>query len=615
MSIPPDPIPAPGPAPGRYSLDPRVQFRYLLGEWRMMFRPATIASDAMAGIAVALVALPLSLAIANASGVPPEVGLVTAIVGGTAVALFGGCRLQVSGPAAAMTFLSYEIITKYGLSGLIAATLICGVLQLISGVFRLGRFMQFIPRPVVAGFLTGIGLTILCTQMSVILGYDVTHDEEGGAIGLLIETLRNIGLTDVRSLAVGGTAIAVMLGLPKLTRKLPTPLIAVIAASLLPFLLGWTGVKLLGELPASFPMPKLPAIPWFEWNEVFMAAVTVYILASLESLLSAAVVDSMAKQTRVDNDQELVGQGLGNIASAMFGGIPVTGVIARSATNIQAGAKTRLSAILHTGILLASVLFLGSIVGRIPLAALAGVLTAVAFRMIEVHMLKVLWRGSRPEAIVFLVTAGAILVTDLIGGVQIGMIAAVLYFVFEMSKMDIRPIPVDHAPSADDRRAGRIQCPNVLLMDIEGPLFFASGFHMRNMVSRINGHRGVILDLEDVSFLDITAADILNEEAEMLQRRGIEVILARPTQMVRLRLATLGGSEFPAIIACPIFDTLEAAMLHAERTIDSRGELCDACRPEGRCQALMGSADNGLDGESVVAGSHLGEEGEAGGMG
>ena len=181
-------------------------------------------------------------------------------------------------------------------------------------------------------------------------------------------------------------------------------------------------------------------MPWGEWNELVLAGLTIFLLASIESLLSASVVDAMAKQRRVDNDQELVGQGLANIASGFFGGIPVTGVIARSATNIQAGGRTRLSAILHALLVLAAMLVLSEYTALIPKAALAGVLCAVAFRMIETHMFRALWSGSRPEALVFLVTAGAIIVTDLIDGVQVGLIATVLYFVYEMSNLDIRPL-------------------------------------------------------------------------------------------------------------------------------------------------------------------------------
>jgi MFS superfamily sulfate permease-like transporter len=235
-----------------------------------------------------------------------------------------------------------------------------------------------------------------------------------------------------------------MLVLPRISRKLPTPLIAVAAATLLPVVFGWSRVELLGPLPRQFPMPSLPVVPWDRWNELVMAALALFVLASLESLLSASVVDSLSKSrtTKVDNDQELVGQGLGNLASALFGGLPVTGVIARSATNIQAGARTRLSAIVHAATLLVMMFGLASLVALIPRAALAGVLIAVALRMIEVHLLRILWRSSRAEAVVFLTTAGAIIVTDLIVGVPVGLAAAFVYVVIEMSKLDVRPVPL-----------------------------------------------------------------------------------------------------------------------------------------------------------------------------
>jgi SulP family sulfate permease len=282
----------------------------------------------------------------------------------------------------------------------------------------------------------------------------------------------------------------------------------------------------------------------------------------------------------------------------------VTGVIARSGTNIQSGARSRFSAIFHAGILLASMLALGGIVGRIPLAALAGVLTAVALRMIETRMLKVLWRANRPEAIVFLVTAGAIIVTDLIDGVQIGMIATVLYFVYEMSKVDIRPTPLTQEPMTDDRTAETLHCPNVLLINVDGPLFFASGFHMRNMVARIGGSRCVIFDMDRVSFLDVTGAENLDEEAGLLQHRGIELLLARPTAAVRQRLEALASEELTHLAACPIFDTLEDAMRHAEHVIESQGNLCATCRAKSQCLAVTRKlSDNAEAAEPVAAGS------------
>lgn len=552
----------------QFLLDPKVQFAYLMREWRLMFRRETIAADFVAAIAVALVAVPLSLAIANASGVKPEVGLVTAIVGGIVVALLGGCRLQVSGPAAAMTFLVYEIISKYGFDGLIIATLLAGVFQIATGAFRLGRVMQFMPRPVVAGFLSGIGLTILCTQLPKVLGYDVTHDEEGGALGLLIQTVRSIRLTDWRALVVGATSASLMLLLPRISRRIPTPLVAVATASALPWILGWaapeTGIKLLGSLPRSFPPPTIPSVPWNEINELFVAAITIYVLASIESLLSAAVVDSMSRASRVDNDQELVGQGVANIASAMFGGIPVTGVIARSGTNIQAGARTRLSAIVHALIILLMMLALADLVGQIPIAALAGVLIAVALRMIETKLLLVLWRGSRVEAAIFLVTTGTILLTDLIVGVPVGLAAAFLYVVHEMSTLRVNPVDVESTLSEGVENGGP---RHAKVIEVEGPLFFASSYHLRNVINQIgDGNRLVIFDLAHVPFLDLTGAELLEEIVDQLHGRNTAVILARPNAAVRERIETLAGSFFERLRSCLVTDTLPEAMAYAAQS-------------------------------------------------
>jgi carbonic anhydrase/acetyltransferase-like protein (isoleucine patch superfamily)/anti-anti-sigma regulatory factor len=385
-------------------------------------------------------------------------------------------------------------------------------------------------------------------------------------------------------MVVGLVAAAAMLGVPRISRRLPAPLIAVVLASVLPVAFGWSRVAHLGQLPTAFPWPGLPAIPWGMWNELVMAALAIFLLASLESLLSASVVDSLAKGHRTDNDQELVGQGLGNLASALFGGIPVTGVIARSATNIQAGARTRLSVICHALTLLAMMLALAPLVARIPLAALAGVLIAVALRMIETRMLRTLWRGSRAEAAVFLTTVGAILMTDLIVGVPVGMIAAFLYVIHQMSRLNVRPIPLAEADS--DAREGEIgSCPAVRLIRVEGPLFFASGFHLRNAIQRVNGHRCLVVDLAQVPFLDLTGVEILEEAVGLLRRRGAEVVLAQPSAPIARRLRDLDGETFPGLRACPVYSDLKDAMLHAATTIGP-DNLCQACRAEGRCAAL-----------------------------
>jgi SulP family sulfate permease len=385
-------------------------------------------------------------------------------------------------------------------------------------------------------------------------------------------------------MAVGLMAAITMLGLPSIARQLPAPLLAIIVASVLPAAFGWSRVPLLGEIPTRFPWPGLPPIPWRMWNELVMAALAIFLLASLESLLSASVVDSLAKEHRTDNDHELVAQGLGNLASALFGGIPVTGVIARSATNIQAGARTRLAAILHALTLLAMMFALAPLVARIPVAALAGVLIAVALRMIEIRMLRTLWRGSRAEAAVFLTTVGAILATDLIVGVPVGMIAAFVYIIYQMSWLNVRPIPL----AEEDRNAHYVdsgRCQAVRLIRVEGPLFFASGFHLRNAINRVSGRRCTVVDLDRVPFLDMTGVEILEEGIKLLRARGAEVLLARPSNAVAKRLRDLYAEQFPGLRDCPVYSDLTDAMLRAASAVGPE-DLCHACLAEGRCAAL-----------------------------
>ncbi len=565
-------------------LQPREQWAYLKNEWRLMFQPQTLLPDLLAGTGVALVALPLALAVASGSGVTPIAGLASAIIGGIVVALLGGSRLQVSGPAIAMSFLVSEILAKYGLPGLVAATIMAGLFQILAGVIRLGRFMRWIPRPVIAGFFTGIGITILCAQLPVFLGFDVSHAEEGGCLGILWQVLRRANRADAQSLMVGLTSLVTMYVLPRFSRRLPAPLIAVALASLVAVFFGWTGVPRLGDLPSEFPFPVRPYVPWERWNELVMAAVAIAVVASIESLLSASVLNSMANQPRTDNDQELVGQGIGNLASALFGGLPVTGVIARSATNLQCGARTRLAAIIHALILLAMLVFFAPWAARIPRAALAGVLVAITLRMIEVRLLRTLWRGSRAEAGVFLVTTAAIVVTDLIVGVPVGMIAALLYVVHETSRLDIRLLPLPVSPEGSPQGA-KGDCPAVRLLRVEGPLFFASGFHLRSSLTRLQGVRCFVLDLEGVPFLDMTGAELFEETLEDMEHRGVKVVLANLSESVYQRLRGLSQEQFPALRAASIYEEIRDAMLHATTELRSE-DLCKSCRAPGRCAAL-----------------------------
>ena len=354
--------------------------RSLLPEWKALFSPAHVVPDVVAGVTVACLAIPLSLAIALASGVPPAAGLVTAIVAGFVCALFGGTTLGVSGPAAAMSILVAAIVEDHGLASLLIVGCWCGVLQLMTGVLGLGRVVRLVPLSVVEGFTAGIGAIILIAQLPPALGLPAPAKSH------VFHVMVHIGdlIRDSQPIAVASTvtSLALILLLPRVTRRVPPHLVAVVVPTLGVFLLG-LDIETIGAIPRRLPWPQLPPLHALEQlTELAIPSLLVFALASLESLLSASAVDKMAG-TRSSPDQELIGQGLGNIACALFSGIPATAVIARSGANVQMGAKTRRAALVHSLVDLATVVALAPVMSLIPVAALAGLLIAIALRMVS----------------------------------------------------------------------------------------------------------------------------------------------------------------------------------------------------------------------------------------
>jgi carbonic anhydrase len=490
--------------------------RRLLPEWKALLSPRDLKADTLAGLTVACIAIPLSLAIALASGVAPEVGLVTAIVAGVVCALFGGTPLSVSGPAAAMAVLIAAAVQEHGLGGLLVIGLVVGLLQILTGVLGLGRLIRFVPVPVVAGFTAGIGAIILIGQLPRALG--LPPPEQSHVLDVLVHLSQLMHQTQPVTLVLTLLTLAIAMGLPKVLPRLPAPLIAVVVPSVAAAVLGLE-VKTLGELPRSLPMPHLPTLPESGWGPLLGTAFIVYALASLETLLSSGVVDKLARGQRHDPDQELVGQGLGNMAVSLFGGIPVTGVIARSALNVQAGARTRRSAIVHSLVLLAAVFLFAPVMGRIPIAALAGVLLSVALRMLHPRELVALWKVSRSEATVYLVTFAAIVLVDLIAGVQAGLVVALAIVAVRLGKT----------------RAGLLHMatPGPYRFLLGGPLTFLSSAkleRMREEARRLEPSRGVVFDLSEVSAVDASASEVLVEVVGSCLDAGARVALqgARP---------------------------------------------------------------------------------------
>ncbi len=491
--------------------------RNLIPDWKALFSRQHLGADLGAGLTVACIAIPLSLAIALASGVAPAVGLVTAIVAGIVCGLFGGTPLQVSGPAAAMAVLVATLVQEHGVVGLLLIGIGCGLLQVATGVLGLGRFVRLVPLPVVEGFTAGIGAIILVGQLPRALGLPPPAQSHVFSVFSHIADLA----PQVKLAAVGVTllTLAVIYIVPRLTKRVPSQLVGVVVATVVTVALG-LDTAAIGAIPRSLPLPSLPEISSdIRLGAIAGSTLVVFALASLEPLLSASAVDRQAPdQKRSDPDQELIGQGLGNIASAFFGGIPVTGVIARSGTNIQAGAKTRRSGIIHAITLILAVFALAPLIERIPVAALAGVLFSVAFRMLSPATFKHLWKHSRSDGIVYAVTFATIVFVDLLEGVQWGVVAALAIAAIRLGRprMAFRAIPLrDHHHFA-----------------FEGPLTFLSSLDLdgvRRELASLEPGQCVVFDARDVTTMDASGVEILaGLVADARARKLTPIVLGVP---------------------------------------------------------------------------------------
>jgi carbonic anhydrase len=521
-------LPAPGGAKRALS-NVRWDFgvRSLLPEWRAMLSREHLREDVVAGLTVACVALPLSLAIALASDVPPAVGLTTAIVAGISCALLGGTRLAVSGPAAAMAVLIGQIVDAHGLGGLLVVGLGCGVLQLATGLLGLGRLARLIPLSVVHGFTAGIGVLILVGQLPRALG--LPSPDESHVLDVVPHVFEYATHARPWALAISIPVVLVTLLVPRRWPKVPAALVAVAVPTLMA---AWLelDVPRIGEIPRALPMPSFPSIPTSGLAPLLADAFVVFAIASLETLLSSSAVDKLSGPGSPphDPDQELVGQGVGNLAVALFGGIPVTGVIARSGLNVLAGARTRRSAIIHALALIACVYVAAPLVSQIPIAALAGVLLATGLRMLEPKYLRELWRASPIEAAVFVITCVSIVFTNLLAGVQVGVVAALLVALLRLSRTSSALHP------------GHEAVPHQL--SFSGPLTFLSTGRLEETRAELAGldrSRPLVLDLRHVDSVDATAGTLIVDMATGWKERGGRVALLGPNGDVERRLLAL----------------------------------------------------------------------------
>ena len=505
------------------------------------YGPAALRADAVAGLTVAIVALPLSMAIAIASGLGPDRGLYTAIVGGFLISLLGGSRFQIGGPAGAFIVLVSATVAAHGVSGLVLATLLSGFILMAIGLLRLGTFIKYIPYPVTVGFTAGIGVIILASQVKDLLGLSLAR-EPGPLLPKLAALWEALPTANPAAVALAGLSIAIILVLRRLRPNLPGFLIAVTAAAALAGGLGLpveTIGSRFGGIPHSLPAPALPEMNLASVLAVLPAALSFALLGGIESLLSAVVADSMSGRRHRSN-AELVAQGVANIGSALFGGFCVTGTIARTATNVRAGARGPVAGMLHAAFLLLFVLLAAPLAAYIPLAALAGLLAVVAWNMVERHAMAALMRASRGDAVVLFATLLLVVFRDLIEGIVIGFGIGALLFLHRMAQA-VRVETGRPLVEADAPEDGIATSRDLAVIRISGAFFFGAAAEVGAALDRVGAQpRAYVIDVSAVPVLDSTAAATIEGFARKARRAGALVYLAGARPPIRRVLRTLG---------------------------------------------------------------------------
>lgn len=545
----------PAPRPMRRALLPgRGDYAGLARTWR---------SDVIAGVTVGVVALPLALAFGITSGLGATAGLTTAIVAGLVAGVFGGSNVQVSGPTGAMTVVLVPLVARHGAEAVVVVGVLAGIFVVAAGLLRLGRVLAYIPWPVVEGFTLGIAVIIFLQQVPAALG---VAKPEGENTALVAARAVGDALGDgsVQAMALVAVTVGVMVGAPRLHRVLPGSLLAVVVASLVAVVAGWD-VATIGALPSALPTPSLPEVDLGALSGYLGPALAVAMLAAIESLLSAKVADGMSDGGRHSPDRELIGQGLANIAAPVFGGMPATGAIARTAVNVRSGARTRLAAIVHSLVLVAVVLVGSGAVARIPLAALAGVLMVTAVRMVELHNVAAIVRSTRSDALVLVLTAGATVVFDLIVAVEIGVAAAAVLVLRDVARTTaLTETPV--AIEVDDAAEHRLLAERIVAYRIDGALFFGAAQRFLSDFARVADVRVVILRLPELQVLDATGAQALGEIVADLEHRGITVLLKGPRpehERVLRNVGALAHLDEQHHIFTDLDETIAHARLHA----------------------------------------------------
>ena len=513
-----------------------------------------LKEDVIAGIVVGIVALPLAIAFGIASGVSPTIGLITAIIGGFLVSFFGGNSVQIGGPTGAFIVIVYNIIAQFGLHGLAIATFMAGVILLLMGVFRLGTVIKFIPYPIVVGFTAGIALTIFSTQINDFFGLGL-RDVPGQFIPKWIMYFKNFGNIALPTLATGLVSLLIIIFTPRISKKLPGALIAIVIVTAASWIMGvnfdWYSVETIGDrfgtMATDIPTPHGFELNMATINMLLPSAFTIAVLGAIESLLSATVADGVTG-SHTNSNTELIGQGIANIAVPFFGGIPVTGAIARTMTNISNGGRTPVAGIIHALVLLLIFLFLMPLINYVPMACLGAVLMVVAYNMSGWRTIVGIFKAPKSDISVLIVTFLLTVIFDLTIAIEIGLLLAVVLFlrrVTENTEIKVYSEQLDVAEGTDlglDHHEVLDVAKGVSVYEIDGPFFFGVATKFDEMMRSTLGSKPLvrIIRMRKVSFIDATGLHNLEILISSSQKEGIHIVLSGVKPNVREALEHAG---------------------------------------------------------------------------
>lgn len=555
----------------------------LLSELRH-YNKAKFAADLMAGLIVGIVALPLAIAFGIASGVSPSQGILTAIIGGFIVSALGGSRVQIGGPTGAFIVIIYGIVSdpNLGLSGLMLATMLAGIFLILLGVCHLGTIIKFIPYPIVVGFTSGIAVTIFTTQIKDLFGLTIAGKMPGDFLSKWLVYFQNFDTVDWVTTAVGVLSILIIAITPKVSKKVPGSLVAIIVMTIgVYFLNTYTDMKVLtigdqfGEIKASIPSLQVPNLSWESVKSLFPTAMVIAVLGAIESLLSATVADGVCGDHHNSN-QELIGQGVANLCTPLFGGIPCTGAIARTMTNINNGGRTPVAGIIHAAVLLVIFLVLMPLAAYIPMSCLAGVLVIVSYDMSGWRTFMQLMKNPKSDVIVLFITFLLTVIFDLTIAIEVGLLIACLLFMKRMAESTQIKVIADEIDPNDETDAEvheeHLRIPQgVEVYEINGPYFFGIANKFEELMAAMEDHPKVrIIRMRRVPFIDSTGIHNLQNLCEMSHREGTHIVLSGVTPNV---YSVLEHNGFCHLLGkdhiCPNINVaLERASAIVKRKID-----------------------------------------------